>query len=352
MTPPEPHTPPAATEAPEAPEVPDAPAADWPRVPYLDDDDLVVAAEAAMALNRPLLLTGEPGTGKTSFAKHLADTLAPRRFGLQRPLRLHTFITKSTSMATDLFYRFDSLRRFHASHDPKMSQDNLAYLSFDALGLAILESHDWAEVSDLVPDAKDHPGKGVRSVVLIDEIDKAPRDFPNDILAEIDEGGFRIPELLDADGHVRQVQAAAGMRPLIVLTSNSEKNLPQAFLRRCVFHHISFPTDKAVLKKRLADIVSMHLTQAQGKLVDGAIDVFYNLRAERDIDKPPATAELRDWVQVLFDLARRSHRVPAETPLRALELDHVRGTLGVLAKGKRDVEAARRVLGDYYAKTA
>lgn len=346
MTSPEPQRPPEATEPPVAPP------ADWPRVPYLDDADLVIAAEAAMALDRPLLLTGEPGTGKTSFAQHLADTLAPRRFGLQHPLRVHTFVTKSTSMATDLFYRFDSLRRFHASHDPKMSQHNLDYISFDALGRAILESHDWQDVSDLIPDPRNHPGQGVRSVVLIDEIDKAPRDFPNDILAEVDHGGFRIPEVLDADGHVRQVQAAIGMRPLIVLTSNSEKNLPQAFLRRCVFHHISFPSDKAVLKKRLADIVAMHLAQAQGLLVEGAVDVFYNLRAERDIDKPPATAELRDWVQVLFELARRSHRVPAETPLRALELDHVRGTLGVLAKGARDLVVARRVLGDYYAKPA
>jgi MoxR-like ATPase len=216
---------------------------------YIADSDLNTAAEVAMHLGQPLLLTGEPGTGKTSFAEYLAEVLAPRFFQCG-PLPLHRFETKSTSSAADLFYRFDSLKRLQSTRVEGMSQDNRDYISFQALGLAILESLPWSEVDDLLPDRADHPPVPTRSVVLIDEVDKAPRDFPNDILNEIDRMFFRIPEvpprataagLPASRSHSRDVHANKTLRPVVILTSNREKNLPDAFLRRCIFHNIRFP---------------------------------------------------------------------------------------------------------------
>jgi MoxR-like ATPase len=309
---------------------------------YLADHDLVMAAQVAMELGQPLLLTGDPGTGKTAFADHLASRLAPDFFvnGKQAvpntAFQIYKFETKSTSVATDLFYRFDSMRRFQAAHDPKMSSDNLDYIAFEALGAAILRSLPWSEVSDLIRDQRDHVGP-VRSVVLIDEIDKAPRDFPNDLLNEIDRMFFRIPEIVHSKSReVRRVVAAPNYRPVVVLTSNSERNLPAPFLRRCVFHHIRFP-DRSQ-KDRLVAIVKANLVGDFSPLADSAIDFFYDIRDELQLEKLPTSHELIQWVKVLHSRRWFNEEMnPRELVLADLPLQAVKATFGVIAKTAIDV---------------
>lgn len=319
---------------------------------YLADPDLQAAAEVALELGMPLLLAGEPGTGKTTFARYLAEELAPNwlqknRNGDGRKLPVYTFNTKSSSQASDLFYRFDHLRRFHASHDARMSQSNLDYLSFEALGRAILASLPWQEVRDLLPEAG-HPGVG-QSVVLIDEIDKAPRDFPNDILNELEHLFFRIPELqTPGSKEVREVRANPALRPLLVLTSNLERSLPAAFLRRCVFHHIRFPTaDEA---QRLRDIIQANLSGAQGPLADDAFDFFFKVRALTHLEKAPTTAELQQWMQVL--LRQRGPEMASASRVQDLRLGDLPRTplsasLGVLVKTEADLEKVRKLLAQH-----
>ncbi|MBN8450908.1 MAG: AAA family ATPase [Candidatus Accumulibacter sp.] len=284
---------------------------------YISHANLEIAAEVAIQLNQPLLLTGEPGTGKTTYARHLACTLGAQMGEGELPLL--RFETKSTSAARDLFYQFDNLRRFHAAHDPAMSRENKDYLSFNALGEAILRSRSGSEVADLLPDHR----QPRQSVVLVDEIDKAPRDFPNDILNEIERQYFRIPEL-----EMRTIEADPDFRPVVVLTSNSEKNLPDAFLRRCVFYHIPFPEKAAML-----EIVRANLDGELACTV-AAVDFFYQLR-QLELDKPPATAELVGWLKAL---RARGARAAEDLPEIALVL---KGTLGVLVKTRDDLERVR-----------
>jgi MoxR-like ATPase len=316
---------------------------------YLPSPALQAAAEVALELGLPLLLTGEPGTGKSTFARHLAETLAPAYFRkagtdtLPR-LPLYSFETKSGSVATDLFYNFDNLRRFHAVHDRTMSPNNLDYLTYGALGRAILESLPRHVVADLIPEDQEHHGPR-RSVVLIDEIDKAPRDFPNDLLNEIDGMFFRIPELSRAGSRqVRNVVAPAGMRPIVVLTSNSEKNLPAPFLRRCVFHHISFP-DKTREPGRLAQIVrqNLGLKEEEGSgLPASAVRFFYHIR-EAQLEKPPATAELVAWIRALNARARiAGSKNPGSLTLNTLPPGCLHETLGVIGKTAADLQEIER----------
>jgi MoxR-like ATPase len=246
-------------------------------------------------------------------------------------------------VGSDLFYRFDSLRRLLANHDTTMSRENRDYISFEALGTAILHTQPWEKVRRLVPQDA-HPGAPVRSVVLVDEIDKAPRDFPNDILNEIDqEMFFRIPELqLPNGGGIVRVEADPKFKPIVVLTSNSEKNLPAAFLRRCVFHHIEFPDRR--LRQRLTDIITANLTQCPpGRLTEEAIDFFYVLREDPTVDKAPATAELVQWVQYLHGMKSKAGKnAPHEQSLKDLPRDDFLGTLGVLAKNVDDLRSAQQ----------
>lgn len=316
-----------------------------PKVPYVTDRELEIAAEVAFDLGQPLLLTGEPGTGKTTFADHVAEVLAPSWLSRNAPpnggeapvvpaLPLYSFVTKSLSAATDLFYRFDNLRRFHAAHDTsgEMSRENIDYISFEALGRAILLTHPRSEVDDLLRSKADAAGPQ-RSVVLIDEIDKAPRDFPNDILMEIDRMSFEIPELQTKDKRVRVVKADKRFKPIVVLTSNSEKNLPAAFLRRCVFHHIRFPERNR--RSHLEKVVKANLVHTEGKLVDDAIEVFYRIREQPEQEKKPATAELVRWILALQGRALRAQLGP-DARLADLKYDDLAATLGVLVKSADD----------------
>ena len=312
---------------------------------YIADPDLKIAAEVALELGQPLLLTGEPGTGKTSFANYLAGKLAPRWFAgpdaamPPTAFDLYKFETKSSSVATDLFYRFDNLRRFHAIHNKELSQVDLDYITFEALGKAILHSLPRNSVSDLLRPNDKHPGP-CRSVVLVDEIDKAPRDFPNDLLNEIDRMFFRLPELPPRERpggrEIRTVTADKAWRPIVVLTSNSEKNLPAAFLRRCVFHHIRFP--ERARAERLGEIVEANLGQAIGTLARDAIAFFYDLREGHTLDKPPTTYELVQWIRILQSRRWPGLTKPAQhARLSELPLDDLKATLGTIAKTADDL---------------
>ena len=295
---------------------------------YIADQGLVDAVNVALLLSQPLLLTGEPGTGKTQLAWRIAWEL-----GFAPPL---LFETKSTSTAKDLFYTYDSLRRFHAAHTPQASQDNRDYLTYNALGLAILHANLEATVHDVLPPGFRHPGQ-CRSVVLIDEVDKAPRDFPNDLLNELENMYFRIPEL----NNVR-VAASPGLRPVLLITSNSEKNLPDPFLRRCIYYHIPFPD-----KTRLAEILLSRITafrDPSSPLLSSAIECFEKLR-QRNLRKLPATAELINWLTVLVNL-----QAPPDQPLKGEQARAlIEASLSTLVKAQEDLEEARGCIAEFCA---
>lgn len=281
---------------------------------YLADQGLRDAVNVALTLGQPLLLTGEPGTGKTQLAGSLAYEM-----GLPPPL---VFNVKTTSSAKDLFYRYDALRHFH---DSQFKQGRLIvddYITYEALGLAILLSQDPGEANPHLPPPLRDRGP-TRSVVLIDEIDKAPRDLPNDVLNEIESMAFTVPEL------DKTFQADQRYRPILVLTSNSEKNLPDAFLRRCIFYHIAFPDAerlKAIVQRRLK--LTSNFTP---QMLDHAIQHFQEIR-ELGLKKKPATAELLGWVQVL------THMEIDVQNLKPGQAEALAFTYSILAKTKEDFE--------------
>jgi MoxR-like ATPase len=251
---------------------------------YLPDKGLADAIQAALLLRRPLLLTGEPGTGKTQAAHFLSWKAG---FG-EEALR---FEAKSTSTARDLFYTYNTIGRFHAAQTREGSQNSVDYITYNALGQAILRANPLSAVAGWLPKDFFHPGEPAQSVVLIDEIDKAPRDFPNDLLNELEHYRFRIPEFNNAE-----IKAIPEFAPVLVITSNSEKNLPAAFLRPCVYFHIGRP-DRA----RFAKVVQARLgIDPEAPLHRDTLDFLMFLRGkDADLSKKPATAELLDWLMVL-----------------------------------------------------
>jgi MoxR-like ATPase len=291
---------------------------------YIPDEDLTHAVNVALVLGMPLLLTGEPGTGKTQLAHAVGHELG---------CQVRTFETKSTSQAHDLFYTYDSLGAFKRPQET----DPRHFIHYQALGAAILDAFNKTDpwMAPLLPSgASDYVHEGPRrSIVLIDEIDKAPRDFPNDLLNEIDRLYFRVPELMNAGTPDQGLKPQ--FRPIVIMTSNEERGLPDAFLRRCIFFNIPFPGPD-----RMADIVKAHLNlDPRLALVRDAMDLFYKLRRDGGgvrLRKEPSTAELLNWLQVML---RRG--ASPETSLKTSP-DLVLQTVCTLLKTTQDRTDAER----------
>lgn len=257
--------------------------------PYLPDEGLLVAANIALALGRPLLLTGEPGCGKTDFAFAAAKGLYSDAHEADEALPLQYYVRSDTT-ARDLLYRYDTVRRFSdaqtgdeaARRRARVAQN---YVSLEALGKALISA--------------------TRRVVLIDEIDKAQRDLPNDLLRELDQARFEIPEIVASEQdqgdvlpehqHLRRDMVAnvGTLRPFVVITSNVERQLPDAFLRRCIFYYVPFPSDEL-----LEEILDGRFGQPADDSHRDAVALFVALRGH-SMTKKPATAELIDWVGAL-----------------------------------------------------
>lgn len=229
---------------------------------YVPGPGLQAAAQVALELGLPLLLTGEPGTGKTDLAHYLAH-----RYTNGDALVFHT---KSTSVYTDLFYSYDALGHYRAGGEAS------GFIELEALGKAIQKAEQFE----------------TRSVVLVDEIDKAPRDLPNDILHEIEEMEFRIKETKASH------KADPKYQPILIFTSNRERDLPEAFLRRCVFYFIDFkevPLEEIILNR-----FQLKERPAAKELAERAMKHFTSIRDAGKLEKPPATAELIAWVDYLL----------------------------------------------------
>jgi len=269
---------------------------------YVASPALRDAVNVAIALGQPLLLTGEPGTGKTRLAHSIAYEI-----GLAKP---YVFYTKTSSVARDLFYTYDSLGHFHdvqLKEKPGLSAKD--YISYQALGQAIIDS----------------PTQ--RAVVLIDEIDKAPRDLPNDILNELEEMSFTVRETGES------FEATPAHRPILVFTSNSEKNLPDAFLRRVVYYHIPFP-DRDTLEQIVRKRLSISPEFEQNMLAD-AITHFMDIRANQGLRKPPATAELLAWIHILD---REGINVKGDV---SSQVEKIAMSYSLLAKNQEDLDKLR-----------
>ncbi len=286
---------------------------------YLPSPELAAAVNVALALGQPLLLTGEPGTGKTRLAYHIAQS-----FGLKGPF---VFNAQTSSVKKDLFYTYDALGHFQWAQNPandrltslKQLEDKY-FIRYEALGKAIQLANEC-----------EGKANGKRSVVLIDEIDKAPRDLPNDLLAAIEDLSFEVAEM--PGDQSRQWKCPAHLRPVIIITSNSEKDLPAAFLRRVVYHHIKFPDEK----KLLEILQAKGLTGLKNNDLDALIQHFLDIR-KKGLGKNPATAELIAWANLLPKLQFPVQKLKDVSKLteEAQKLLHI--SYGVLAKSKEDLE--------------
>ncbi|WP_121808909.1 AAA family ATPase [Mucilaginibacter kameinonensis] len=340
------------------------------RTRYLPGGELTEAVEIAIALDKPLLITGEPGTGKTQLAHWLAEQLAQQTIGMDGAFRSKPFIfdTKSTSVASDLFYSYDAVSHFgkiqripQTKQLSKEEEDLILrqYIELRPMGLAIAQTHgtnfddlrgirnyysskkeEIKETAERKDDKLKHDAPleeaPMSSIVLIDEIDKAPREFPNDLLNEMDNYQFEIKEL-----NKTIKRAKNDCRIVVILTSNDEKTLPNAFLRRCVFYHIEFPEGK-----RLLDIAKLKLSippDSQGfdNSITEAINHFELLR-DKVVNKKPSTAEFLDWINLLYHLKDENNDSllngeggPLHPSARSARFD------GVLTKTQPDIEATR-----------
>ena len=257
---------------------------------YVASAELIGAVNIAMALEKPLLIKGEPGTGKTMLAQAVADALNRR---------LIIWNIKSTTKAQDGLYVYDVVQRLYDSQFGGKAVDNIEqYIKLGKLGEAF-------SAEDPV-------------ILLIDEIDKADLEFPNDLLWELDKMEFYIPET------GRTVKAR--QRPVVIITSNAEKELPGAFLRRCIFHYIEFPD-----QEQMEQILKVHFNKLEDKLLQQSMEAFYYLRSMDGIEKKPSTSELVDWVRALQLSGIAPSRIRKEIPFA-----------GVLLKKDKDIETMKR----------
>lgn len=339
--------------------------------PYHASDDLHAAMDAAMLLGSPLLLTGEPGSGKTQAAYWLSRELGETdEKGRSRLLRTDV---KSTMTGRDLLYRFDEVARFRDSAGGGTPRPLIEYIEFEALGEAIIRagggkaklvalgSRDPAEIgekafgksggdlraADLLPgDRAFAEAPPQCRVVLIDELDKAPRDTPNDLLAEIENMAFSIPELgIRIDSRGTSDDGLPDQRPIVVITSNSERDLPEPFLRRCAFCHLDFPGETAIKQIARDAIGPLHDAPDAG-LLGSATQYLYQLRKSA-LTKAPGTAEFLAWSACLAD---PELGVPLDISFDIAsddQLDRIEQTLGCLVKNASDVEIARQKLRNF-----
>ena len=265
---------------------------------YVATDDLMVAVNAAVTLARPLLVKGEPGTGKTQLAEEIAAAL-------DKPL--HRWHIKSTTKAQHGLYEYDAVSRLRDSQLGEAKVHDIANY--------IVKGRMW-EAFD----------SDVQAVLLIDEIDKADIEFPNDLLLELDRMEFFVHE-------TRQL-IKARHRPIVVITSNNEKELPDAFLRRCFFHFIRFPDADTMTR-----IVAVHFPDLKRELLSEALNAFYRVRDVPGLKKKPSTSELLDWLKLLL---------AEDVPPEALRADDPRKSLpplyGALLKNEQDVHLFEQVM--------
>lgn len=259
---------------------------------YVASEELMAGVNVAIALQKPLLIKGEPGTGKTMLAEAVARSLGKK---------LIIWNIKSTTKAQDGLYMYDTIQRLYDGQFGEEGVDDIAhYIKLGKLGEAFEDEE--------------------QVVLLIDEIDKADLEFPNDLLWELDQMEFYI--------HETKRTVKAKQRPIVIITSNAEKELPDAFLRRCIFHYIDFP-DEALME----EIVRTHYPDVEEHLLQNAMEVFYRIRDLRDIRKKPSTSELIDWINALQIGGISADQIRAKLPF-----------IGVVVKKDEDLETVRQKL--------
>jgi MoxR-like ATPase len=253
---------------------------------YVASDELKNAVNVAMALEKPLLIKGEPGTGKTMLAQSIAESL---------DMPLIVWGIKSTTKAQEGLYVYDTVQRLYDSQFGEGDVSDIRrYIKLGKLGEAFTSQE--------------------QVVLLIDEIDKADLEFPNDLLWELDRMEFYINETKET---IRTIH-----RPVVIITSNAEKELPDAFLRRCIFHYIEFPSED-----KMREIIRVHYGDVDKKLVKNAMKAFYDIREMRDVQKKPSTSELLDWIQALQIAGCDVKSIAEEVPY-----------IGVLLKKNQDID--------------
>ena len=264
---------------------------------YVATEDLMIAVNAAVALERPLLVKGEPGTGKTVLAHEIAKAL-------DTPLL--QWHVKSTTKAQQGLYEYDAVARLR---DSQLGDARVHDITNYIIKGKLWEAFD----------------ADVRPVLLIDEIDKADIEFPNDLLLELDRMEFHVYETKET--------IVARHRPVVVITSNNEKELPDAFLRRCFFHYIAFPDEDTMRR-----IVDVHHPDVQKRLVSEAMNVFYGIRDVPGLKKKPSTSELLDWIKLLM-----VEDIPAEALRSNDTKDLIPPLYGALLKNEQDVHLLERL---------
>ena len=264
---------------------------------YVSTDDLSIAVNAAINLEKPLLVKGEPGTGKTELARQIAKTLK---------LKIVEWNIKSTTKAQQGLYEYDAVTRLR---DSQLYKDKI-----DDISRYIKKGKIWQSF-----ESRD------KTVLLIDEIDKADIEFPNDLLQELDKMEFHIYETGET--------IIAKKRPIIIITSNNEKDLPEAFLRRCFFHYIDFP-DIDTLKK----IVNVHFPNIKRNLLNNALNIFFEIRDIQGLKKKPSTSEALDWIKLLIieDISPLEIKNDAKDLLPKMH--------GALIKNEQDVQLFEKLV--------